>query len=79
MAAGAPGSPGTAGFGYSPYHPYYGGGGGGGGYPAMYSPEQYQQTVKAYLLGTKTQLTVPYDKAFYPEFARQAQKEILGR
>ncbi len=45
----------------------------------LLSPEQYQQTVKAYLLGTKTQLTVPYDKAFYPEFARQAQKEILGR
>jgi NitT/TauT family transport system substrate-binding protein len=45
----------------------------------LLSPEQYQQTLKAYFLGTRTQLTVPYEKAIYPEFARQAQKEILQR
>jgi ABC-type nitrate/sulfonate/bicarbonate transport system substrate-binding protein len=39
----------------------------------------YDQTLKAYFLGTKTQLTVPYDKAVYPDFALKAQKEILGR
>jgi NitT/TauT family transport system substrate-binding protein len=43
------------------------------------SPEQYQQTLKAYFLGTKTQLTVPYDKAIYSDFAKQAQKDILQR
>lgn len=43
------------------------------------SPEQYQQTLKAYLLGTKTQLTVPYEKAINTEFARQAQKDVLQR
>ena len=43
------------------------------------SPEQYQQTLKAYLLGTKTQLTVPYEKAIYSDFAKQAQKDILQR
>jgi hypothetical protein len=43
------------------------------------TPAQYQQTLKAYFLGTKTQLTVPYDKAIYSDFATQAQKEILER
>ena len=43
------------------------------------TPEQYQQTVKAYFFGTKTQLTVPYEKAVAPDFARQAQRDILRR
>jgi|KBSSwiStaDraftv2_1062776.scaffolds.fasta_scaffold04491_4 NitT/TauT family transport system substrate-binding protein len=43
------------------------------------TPEQYQQTLKAYFFGTKTQLTVPYEKAVASDFARQAQRDILGR
>ena len=43
------------------------------------TPEQYQQTVKAYFLGTKTQLTMPYDKAFFPDFAKQAEGQAVRR
>jgi NitT/TauT family transport system substrate-binding protein len=40
---------------------------------------EYQQTVKAYFLGTKTELTVPYDKAFYADFAKQAVADVARR
>lgn len=51
------------------------------GIPAspMLTPAQYQQTVKAYFLGTKTELTVPYDKAFYADFAKLADVETARR
>jgi hypothetical protein len=45
------------------------------GIPVL-TPEQYQQTLKAYFFGTKTQLTVPYEKAVASDFARQAQRDI---
>jgi NitT/TauT family transport system substrate-binding protein len=43
------------------------------------SAQQYEQTLKAYFLGTKTQLTVPYDKAVFSDFAKQAETDILRR
>jgi len=43
------------------------------------TPKEYEQTVKAFYLGTRTQLTVPFEKAVNNDFARQAAKEILGR
>jgi NitT/TauT family transport system substrate-binding protein len=43
------------------------------------SSQQYEQTLKAYFLGTKTQLTVPYEKAVFSDFAKQADKDILHR
>ena len=45
----------------------------------MIAPKEYEQTVKAFYLGTKTQLTVPFEKAVNNDFATQAAKEILGR
>lgn len=43
------------------------------------TPEQFQKTLDAFYLGTKTQLTVPYAKGVSPDLANQATKEILGR
>lgn len=43
------------------------------------TPEQWEKTLEAFYLGTKTRLTVPYAKGVSPALANEAAKEILGR